>query len=497
MTVKSLAPEGEDGKKAKATIAIAPDCSLGEHVLRLRTKSGLSQARSFWIGQYPGVQEAEPNTEFATPQRIEANTTVEGVIGNEDVDYFVVSAKKGQILSTEVEGVRLGREFDGRFLDPYVAIMNMERFELASADDTALLMQDGFASIVVPEDGDYVIELRDASYEGNDRNRYRLHVGNFPRPTAIYPPGGKVGEQREFRLLGAASGETTPTITLPSEPDDKFGVFAESEGARSPSPNWLRVTTLDDVSETEPNNSRNEASAGVALPFAFNGIIASPGDEDWFKFAAKKGQKFSVRAYARSIRSPLDSVLNVYDKDGKSLAGNDDQAGLDSRFDWTAPEDGEYFLRIRDHLNNGGPNYIYRIEADAPTPSLVVSIPQFARRDYQSRQMIYPARGNRTAIVINAARNSFGGDLIFEAANLPEGVTMHVEEMPGNVNAWPNRLRGRARRAGCRPTRRACRAAQGETPRSADTTGKTSISSSPAPTTPSTTGPPPTRWLRR
>ncbi len=54
------------------------------------------------------------------------NVTVNGIADNEDVDYYVVQAKKGERISAEVEGLRLGiTEFD-----PCVAILNAKRFEL-------------------------------------------------------------------------------------------------------------------------------------------------------------------------------------------------------------------------------------------------------------------------------------------------------------------------------------------------------------------------------
>ncbi len=434
-TTKSFAVV--DDKNVKATISVAADCELGQHVFRLRGRSGIAEARSFWVGPYPTVQEVEPNTEFDAPQVVALNTTVEGIVTNEDVDYYKVSAKKDQVLSVEVVGMRLGRIFDGNFLDPFVAILDANRFELAMADDTPLLMQDGFASVVVPEDGDYIVQVRDSSYEGNDLNRYRLHIGQFPRPTGIYPAGGRIGQEREFTLLGGATGTVVKKVTLPAAPVEKFGIFDEKDGQSSPSPNWVRVSAFDDVLETEPNNNRETATVGGELPFAFNGVIQEPGDEDWFKFTAKKGQRYTVQAYARSIRSPLDSVVNVYNKDGGRIEGNDDQGGPDSRFDWTAPEDGDYLVSITDHLRKGGPNFVYRIEIEAPTPSLEMSIPEFARADYQSRQMVYVPKGNRTALIVNVARKNIGGDVVFEAPNLPAGVTLKAETMPGNVNQFP------------------------------------------------------------
>jgi len=72
------------------------------------------------------------------------NTTVTGVVENEDVDYYAVDCKKGQRLSVEIEAMRLGTTL----FDPYIAILDAKRFELATSDDSPLLGQDGTCSIV-------------------------------------------------------------------------------------------------------------------------------------------------------------------------------------------------------------------------------------------------------------------------------------------------------------------------------------------------------------
>ena len=121
------------------------------------------------------------------------NVCVAGTLQNEDADYYRIHAKKGERLSVEVEGIRLGQAY----FDPFVSVLDKNRFELASVDDTALAKQDPFVSVVIPEDGDYTILVREASYRGADNCHYRLHVGNFPRPSVAYPAGGKRGEQLE------------------------------------------------------------------------------------------------------------------------------------------------------------------------------------------------------------------------------------------------------------------------------------------------------------
>jgi hypothetical protein len=155
-------------KQVKAKLKIAADCTLGTKHIRVRTASGLSDLRTFRVGALPAVAEKEPNSEFAKPQEIANNVTVEGIIQNEDVDHFVVEAKKGERITAEIEGIRLG---DTMF-DPYVAILNEARFELATSDDAALIWQDGVASIIAPADGKYVVQIRESSYGGNGASHY-------------------------------------------------------------------------------------------------------------------------------------------------------------------------------------------------------------------------------------------------------------------------------------------------------------------------------------
>lgn len=424
-----------DPKNVTATFVIAPDCPFGEHQLRLRAKSGISHLRTFWVGQFPTLTEIEPNNDFEAPQKITPNTTVAGVLQNEDVDYYAIDAKKGERLTVEIEGMRLGNAF----FDPFIAILNKNRFELITSDDTALLLQDSVASITIPEDGTYIVQARESSYVGNGNCHYRMHVGHFPRPTAIFPAGGQTGQQLEVKLIGDQSGEMKQTVKLPAATTDNFPVYAQAGKLFSPSPNKLRVSPFPNVIEIEPNAGQSEATpANLPLPLAFNGVISEPGDQDWFSFEAKKGQKFTFRVHARSISSPLDPVFNIWGHDKKYLAGNDDSDNrADSKYDFTAAADGTYTIRIMDHLKNGGPEYVYRVEAEAATPSLALNIPPFARNDFQSRQMIYVARGNRFATMVNATRSNCSGDLNITANNLPKGVTLIAETMPGNINSFP------------------------------------------------------------
>jgi len=420
--------------QVKAAVKIAPDCRLGEHALRVRTATGVTELRTVWVGALPIVDEKEPNNDFAAPQKIPLNCTVHGVADNEDVDYYAVEAKKGQRISVEVEGMRLGTTF----FDPAIAILDSKRFELNTSDDTALYKQDGCLSIVAPADGTYVVMVRETSYQGNGACQYRLHVGSFPRPLAVLPAGGKLGEELELRFLGDASGEIKQKVKLPTAmpKDGRFEVFCQDAGGISPSGLPFRLTdTAANVVEVEPNDAPAQATAGT-WPCAFNGAIEKPGDVDHFKFAAKKGQVFDVHCYARRIGSPLDSLMYMGLMGQGAFVGNDDAIGPDSYFRATIPQDGEYWISVTDHLKKGGPAYTYRIEITPVEAKLALSAPPFAQFT-QERQAYAVPRGNRYATFVAAGRIDFGGDVNIQPSGLPAKVTVATDQMKADMSIVP------------------------------------------------------------
>lgn len=433
ITVKAIQPV--DANSFKAVLAIPEACPLGEQIVQIRCRSGISDYRSFWVGALPVVDEVEPNSLFEQPQAIGLDTTVHGIVTGEDVDLYVVEAKKGQRLSVEIEGLRLGSY---RF-DPHVSIIDARRFELASADDSPAALQDGILSILAPEDGKYVVQVRESSYGGDGNCRYRLHVGGFPRPSAVYPAGGKAGEKMKVTFLGDAAGPLEREFELPPLGEgpsaDITRIFAIDAAASSPSSLPMRVSAGGNVLEQEPNGDAASAtSADVAM--AFNGVIGEPGDVDHFRFGAKKGQAFEVECFARRLRTGLDPVVNVLRANGANVAGNDDARGPDSAFRFDVPEDGEYLVRVSDHLGRGRPDFVYRVELSPPKPGFSLSIPRIDRYS-QTRQTIFVPRGNRFGVLMNAAKKNFDGELVFDGSGLPPGMSMHAPRMKPGQNQVP------------------------------------------------------------
>ncbi|HEV2292360.1 MAG TPA: PPC domain-containing protein [Tepidisphaeraceae bacterium] len=425
--------DAKDPKKLTAKVTIAPDAPLGEHCLRVRTATGITPLRTFYVGALPHVDEKEPNSEFDKSQKIELNVTVNGVITNEDLDYYAIDLKKGQRITAEVEGMRLASTAPQAIFDPFVAILDGKQFELIASDDSALFLQDPVLSLAVPEDGRYYVFVRESAYGGDDNSHYRLHVGAFPRPRAVFPPGGQAGTEQAVKFIGDIAGEHEQTFKLPAEfHQPYFPLFLARHGAVAPSANRFRISPFGNVMEAEPNNEIKTATPVAALPIAMNGVIGDKGDVDFFKVAAKKDQTFDFNVYARRLRSPLDSVIHIFDAAGKVLNGNDDNQSPDSYQRFTFPADGEYTIRIYDQLYDGGPDYVYRIEVSPITPAATLGIPLITANS-QERQTIVVPRGNRYATLIRATRSDFAGDIKLSIDNLPQGITMHADTLKGDM----------------------------------------------------------------
>ena len=176
-----------------ADFQISPKARVGEHVLRLRTATGLTEAMTFWVDRLPTVMETEKKIgENDTPQSAQSialNTTVEGQIhpgDHPDKDYYWFRTDQGARISVEVEAVRLGTmHFSVGDADLSVRVLDDESKEVAKSDDSALYVQDPVLSFVTPRAGNYFVEITQQMFEFPRQVYYRAHIGTFTRPTAI------------------------------------------------------------------------------------------------------------------------------------------------------------------------------------------------------------------------------------------------------------------------------------------------------------------------
>jgi hypothetical protein len=98
----------------------------------------------------------------------------------------------------------------------------------------------------------------------------------------------------------------------------------------------------------------------VTFPLTINGRIFPREDVDIYAIRAKKGEAIRCEVNAARIGSPLDARLEVRDANGRRIA-EADANGSDSALSFTAPADGDYFVRIDDVRAQGGQAFVYRL----------------------------------------------------------------------------------------------------------------------------------------
>lgn len=422
------------GNNFKAKIKVPANARLGEHRFRVITASGISDVRLFFVTPFAVVAENEDKANPKAVQPIPLNSTVSGRTQEDDVDRFSVELKKGQRVSIEVMGARLHTQ---TLYDPVVTVGKEDGTLLVEVDDASLTQQDPTLSFVAPEDGKYFVVIRDSTNTGGGQAQYLMNIGEFARPLVAFPAGGPAGEELKVQLLGDASGVIEERVKLPDTATERFDLYVQ-KGQPTTQPNFLRVSYFPNALEVEPNNDINTSTPTNMEPaLAANGIIQQKDDVDCFKFTAKKGVAYDVNVFARKVRSPLDSVIDIYNEKGGRVGGNDDSGGVDSYVRWTAPADGVYHLAIRDQLMRGGPTFVYRVELTPVQPKVTAWLPEMTINQNQDRRAIPVPKGNRYASLVRIKRGDVGGDVKIDPIDLPPGVTASAAPIAKSVDTIP------------------------------------------------------------
>lgn len=425
--------------EVRATFTIAPDAPPGRRLVRvLGGANGLTNYRFFFVGRLPELLEAEPNNSAPAAQEVASPAVVNARIDPAlDVDCFRFRAAAGQRIVAAVlaHGMdsKLRQSFNLGFLDTSLELADEAGAILAAAEDTLGL--DPLVYHTVEADGWYTVRVRALSYKGAASAVYRLTLGEVPYPTSIFPPGGRRGEKVELEFSGPnIPPATRQAVAVPAEePFDLEYVSLEGVTAGIQELPFLRGDFPEAV-EREPNNER-AAAVPLDLPVTANGRFDEPGDEDWYRLALKANQGVVLQTVAqRHLRSPVDTLLEIQGAAGGKLAENDDGRlfggqcahdveSADSWLAFTAPEEGDYFVRVRDQSGAAGPQAVYRLSAEPLAPDFLL---------YQWPDAV-PIWGPGTTAAFVVQVFHWGGiksDIALGIEGLPPGWTGSVGNLP-------------------------------------------------------------------
>ncbi len=148
---------------------------------------------------------------------------------------------------------------------------------------------------------------------------------------------------------------------------------------------------------------------------------------------------YKVRIFPPGSTFPPNGMpvfhLNYRNDDGGPMYG------VDSRLDFTVPEDGTYLIRVRDVRGFGGKSYPYRLTIREKTPGFeLVSSPMRSRGRIimgATRQQHFnlPPGGQVTADVSVLRLDGFDGEIEVTVGGLPNGVSVTKGLIPAGASS--------------------------------------------------------------
>jgi hypothetical protein len=249
------------------------------------------------------VDEAEPNDSPTTAQKVTLPASIHGSIARAgDVDYYRFEAKSGQEVGVQVLTGAIGSK-----LEPVLVLTDAAGRVLTESTN-------GLLGYTCPQGGTYALGVRDRDYRGGADMPYRLHVGDLPVVTSVFPLGLRRGTEVTVSVEGVNLGPARSVkVKAPADaaPGTRLPVtLTAPRGAPLGSPS-VTVGEFPEVSDPR--------GPAPAVPFTANGRIGEPGAAQTWTFLAKKGQRLILEVNARRLGSRLDSVIEVLDAQGKPV----------------------------------------------------------------------------------------------------------------------------------------------------------------------------------
>ena len=289
-----------------ADITVKPDAAAGAVQLVVENEVGKAPPLTIAVDRYAAIPETGVTDSARAAQPVKLPVTIAGSIDRAgDVDYFRFDAEAGEQIGVQVVAAELGSK-----LEPVLVL----------TDNAGRVLAEGNAVLgyAIPKAGSYSVGIRDREYRGAVDMTYRLHIGDVPVITGVFPLGVQRGKTASVHVegvnLGAMGGQAVK-VTVPAE---------AVPGSRVPLPmpktGELPLGNASVVVDEFPSLVVDPASgAEIRVPGTADGILLKPNDAQAVRFTAKKGERLIVEVNARRAGSPVDPVLEILDASGKPV----------------------------------------------------------------------------------------------------------------------------------------------------------------------------------
>lgn len=164
-----LKPIGVNVEQLKPCSVLVPNSVLSP-TCPVRFAEGPGGTVEVPVTEWPETVESEGNDRFGQANPLPVPGGVSARVASPfDIDYFRIHAARAQAFRLEVEAARLASS-----LDPHLAVLDGHGTVLASSDEGS--GRDPVLTWTAPAEGDYVVQVTDATSRGGEDYRYHLTV---------------------------------------------------------------------------------------------------------------------------------------------------------------------------------------------------------------------------------------------------------------------------------------------------------------------------------
>lgn len=395
------------------TLNLPDKVRAGFATLRLATAEGFSN------GVVVGVDHLPERLIAAETETLPA--ALNGSVPAGTVSRTAFTGKAGDEWIIEVEAKRLSSK-----LRPVLHLYDAKRRQIGWAMPSGMIGGDCRLVARLPADGRYIVELHDTQYAPPGPSHFRLKIGRWEYADLTFPVAATRGAEIPLQFIGRVA---TPSAVFRAAGEESLALipFAPQSSGTPPT---VQISDLPEILATpQPENA---PQALPAAPVAVNGRLQAVGQRARFLLPAAPGAKLLVEAFAERLGSPVDTLIELKNRQGSVLASNDDAPVLpgipgttDSKLEFTVPEGVDALeISLRDTLDTANDASVYRLAitpADPPPSSFTL----IARTD-----VVNVAEGEFQTIEILARRQNYEGPIQLQIPDLPAGVALQGGDIP-------------------------------------------------------------------
>lgn len=284
-----------------ADMTVSPTAVVGPNSLTLHSDHGTSVPFPITIERFLAINKSDRKVAGSAALMIPLNSTIVGNLERAgDVDEYQFEALAGQEIGLVVNTK----------LSPIVSLIDPSGKTIAESTT-------GVLGIVIPAAGKYRLAIRDRDFRGGNDSSYRISFGKVPVVTSIFPPAVSKGSSTTIHITGVNLKENEAGLSIPVTIPEKevlqkldllplLNLNERPEGAAT--------VAIESVTSVVANGMTGRLPA---IPFACDGVLATPGSSLVVKFTAKKGETLIVEGLARRYGSPVDPQIEIQDVSGK------------------------------------------------------------------------------------------------------------------------------------------------------------------------------------